>query len=77
MWKESGEDSACCDFALAVAVPQIDDQTRWDYFIKVTNGHDNNCHQLQGRHGAVGEGAGGELLQAVHVPERSADARQC
>ena len=28
IWKESGEDSACCDFALAVAVPQIDDQTR-------------------------------------------------
>jgi len=30
IWKESGEDSACCDFALAVAVPQIDDQTRGD-----------------------------------------------
>ena len=42
MWKESGEDSACCDFALAIAVPQIDDQTRWDYFIKVTVSQDNN-----------------------------------
>ena len=28
MWKESGEEGACCDFALAVAVPQMDEQTR-------------------------------------------------
>ena len=28
MWKESGEEAACCDFALAVAVPQMDEQTR-------------------------------------------------
>ena len=28
MWKESGEEAACCDFALAVALPQMDDQTR-------------------------------------------------
>jgi len=30
MWKESGEEAACCDFALAVAVPQMDEQTRGD-----------------------------------------------
>ena len=33
IWKESGEDAACCDFALAVAVPQIDDQTRCAFII--------------------------------------------
>ena len=70
IWKEAGEDAACCDFALAVTVPQMDDQTRFTFINVVTI----ITTSMKGRHGAVVQGAGRQLLQAVHVPEGPADA---
>ena len=72
IWKEAGEDAACCDFALAVTVPQMDDQTRFIFFF--INVVTIITTSMKGRHGAVVQGAGRQLLQAVHVPEGPADA---
>ena len=76
IWKEAGEDAACCDFALAVTVPQMDDQTRFTFIvIAITiNVVTIITTSMKGRHGAVVQGAGRQLLQAVHVPEGPADA---
>ena len=74
IWKEAGEDAACCDFALAVTVPQMDDQTRFTFIVIIINVVTIITTSMKGRHGAVVQGAGRQLLQAVHVPEGPADA---